>query len=228
MNASRTVINGGVSRQLIVATKIGLPASINVIVLVSRRCVPQKHEFIAVAAEAKVEFRIGTDVLLQRRKPGLGPFPRIEWAIELVRAKWLVAKRQHYERTAESGFGSRGREKCGAAVVAIRTKATRKIALSIERLIEFLPDERSRAVLLVDAKVTDAGTQAQIRALRGGGDHVQGSSHRIRAVKRGAGALQYFNSLDGMYGQRKIGIVMCALHIVHAHAVHQDEGFAEA
>src|ERR1051325_5431693 len=71
---------------------------------------------------------------------------------------------------------------CRTAVVAIRTKAAREIPLDIEALIKFLQNERRRAVLLVDAKIADACTQAQIRVLRGDGDHVQGSGHRIRHI----------------------------------------------
>ena len=73
------------------ATEVGLPALVSVVVFIDRGKMPKEHEFVAVAAKTKINFRVRSQVLLQSREPRLGSFPRRERSVELIRAVRFVS-----------------------------------------------------------------------------------------------------------------------------------------
>src|SRR5690349_8407150 len=82
-------------------------------------------------------------------------------------------------------------------------------------------------MLLIDAKVADAGAKADVGTLGGGGDHIQGTCHSVRTIEIRARAFENFDAVDGMSWQRKIGIMMSSLDVIHAKAVKQHQCLAE-
>src|SRR5439155_12652513 len=84
------VKQGGSRRNLLTSAQRRLVALIGVMVGKDLGPVAIQHEQIAVPPEAETGGGLGPELLLDTREPGLGVFPRIEIAVELVRAERMV------------------------------------------------------------------------------------------------------------------------------------------
>ena len=120
VEALHAVVERGGRRHLLAAPQGELVAFVGVVIGEDLRLVAIEHEQVAVPAEGEARAGLLAERLLHAGEPGLGVFPRIEIAVELVGAEWVVHVGQvdgavadaggdagHAARTA--GCGSRGR-----------------------------------------------------------------------------------------------------------------------
>ena len=114
-----------------------------------------------MSSKREGRFRILPDRLPQGGEPGLGVFPRVEVAVELVGAKGAVVVSQSDIARAERGQPVRGRSQCQVAIVAVGTKAARKVTGKRELLGHTAAHQRERPTLLVDAEISSRGSEAE-------------------------------------------------------------------
>ena len=75
VNSFRAVKKSGVLRDCVVAANAGLPTVINVVVFVNQGLVANQNEFVRVAAESEVEFRVAAELLSESCEPGFRSLP---------------------------------------------------------------------------------------------------------------------------------------------------------
>ena len=217
----------GPGEERFAAAHIGLLAFVGMVVGVDRRIVAQQHEEIAVAAVAEIGGGVVTERLLESGEPGLGVFPGVVGAVELVGAEGMVHVGEGGVALAERRpvVGERG--ELQVAVVAVGEEAGGEVAREAELLGERGRAARHRKALLIGSEAAESRAQAHFPAFGRGRNDVDDAARGIRTVERGAGAAHHLDARDGVHRHRDIHVVVAGLDVVEAHAVEQHEGLLE-
>ena len=181
-----------------------------------------------MAPVGKVRAGLRANRLRPRRQPAFGALPARKvqrHTVESIRAKGTVADSQQHvacaQRSADHGLGGDGQ----VAVIAIREEARGKLAHKRQLFAELLAREGQRSILLVRAPVADARAQTYLARLRHAGDKVHRPAHGIRAVQRGARALQHFHPLHGRERERNVQVVVPGLGVIQTQSIDKDQCF---
>ena len=189
--------------------------------------VAEKDEEVRVAAVSQGNFVAASEILAHASKPGPRALPGIEVPVEMVGAERAIVVRQQNLRPAQGGgpVGHGGER--NISVIAVGTEPGGEIAGKPELLAQPAGDEAKVATLLVDAKVSNRGAQADFGYPGRGRHEVDHAADGIGPVKRRTGAAQDFDALDGLQRHGNVHVVVAGLHVVRSPAVQEDEGLRE-
>ena len=197
------------------------------VILVHIGLVPQEHEPVAVPAEGERGLRPLAEILHQGRKPGLGVFPGIVIAVELIRAEGAVAVTQGQDRAAQRGTPVGLRRERQVAIVAVRHEAVGEVSRERQLLGELPKDRPQRDALFVGAETARRRAEPNLGRLRRARDNIDHAAHGIRAVERRARSAKHLDAVHGVERQRDVHIVMAGLRVVEALAVEQHQRLPE-
>ena len=136
VQALHAVVERGGGGHLLAAAHRELIAFVGMVIGEDVGAVAVEHEEIAVAAEGETDVGLGAECLLHAGEPGLGVFPRIEIAVELIGAEGVVHVGEVEGAVAEVGGKAGDGGEIEIAVVAVGAEAGRKIAREGELLGE--------------------------------------------------------------------------------------------